>query len=244
MPKFSLSPSFPKYRFSDILKNSRSDWICKYKNEWPLFTMSGSKRVIKTETLNTLHSHYVDSQNVRKKMIQKKCDAFIIPVLSVWIEGIHKCIHCPGACPEKANVILTCIRNGVASRSGEVIISPILSSGEATVLVLCSVLGSLSTRGTLRPWNTFRKGQQILWGVWNTSLLWGAAERTGIVWSGKEEAQGRLAIELEGMASSHARRCSSRILRKMSSLKEWSGAGTGCPEGWLNHLPWRCLRNI
>ena len=31
---------------------------------------------------------------------------------------------------------------------------------------------------------------------------------------------------------------------KISSLKEWSGTGMGCPGRWWSHQPWRCSRNV
>ncbi|GAB0204439.1 hypothetical protein GRJ2_002909500 [Grus japonensis] len=34
------------------------------------------------------------------------------------------------------------------------------------------------------------------------------------------------------------------ILGKISSLKEWSSIGTGCPERWWSHHPWRCSKNV
>jgi len=42
------------------------------------------------------------------------------------------------------------------------------------------------------------------------------------------------------MALTCAREGSAWILGKPSSPKEWLGTGTGCPEGWRSHCPWRC----
>ena len=40
------------------------------------------------------------------------------------------------------------------------------------------------------------------------------------------------------------RGCLDWILGKISSLKEWSGIGTGCPGRWVSPHPWRCLKNV
>jgi len=46
------------------------------------------------------------------------------------------------------------------------------------------------------------------------------------------------------LASSCARGGLDWILGKMSSLKEWSDIGTGCPgKQWIHH-PWRCSKNV
>ena len=41
------------------------------------------------------------------------------------------------------------------------------------------------------------------------------------------------------MASSCTRAGLDWIFGKISSLKEWSGTGTGCPGQWGSHHPWR-----
>ena len=46
------------------------------------------------------------------------------------------------------------------------------------------------------------------------------------------------------MASSCIRGGLDWILGKISLLKEWSGIGIGFPGRWLNHHPWRCLKNM
>jgi len=33
-------------------------------------------------------------------------------------------------------------------------------------------------------------------------------------------------------------------LGKISSLKEWSDIGTGCPGKWWSPCPWRCSKNM
>jgi len=53
----------------------------------------------------------------------------------------------------------------------------------------------------------------------------------------------KLAIGLEGAASSCTRGHSGWTLGNIS-LRQWSGAGMGCPERWWSHCPWRCSRNI
>lgn len=49
---------------------------------------------------------------------------------------------------------------------------------------------------------------------------------------------------LEEMALRQDRGNSDYILEKNASLLQWSGNGTGYPEGWWSHHPWRCPRGI
>jgi len=52
------------------------------------------------------------------------------------------------------------------------------------------------------------------------------------------------AIGCEGMASSCIKGGLDWMLGNISSPKEWSGTGMGCPGRWWSHHPWRCSRNV
>ena len=172
-----------------------------------------------------------------------------------WLNMSQQCAQVA----KKANSILACIRNGVASSSREVII-PLYSALvrlhheccvqfwvpqykkeiEALEHVLRRVI---ELRGI---WSTSCMGSG--WGNWDGSvwrrggsrktiplynrLKWGSGE-VGVGHCSQVTATGR-----EGMSLSCTRRGSGWILGRITSQQECWGIGTGCPGSWWSHHPW------
>ena len=91
---------------------------------------------------------------------------------------------------KQASVILACIRNSVASRSRELIIllHSALVRPHLKDRVQIVFRGPLTTRKTLRPWNTSREGQQSCEGLEHKSY---GEQLRKLGLFGLEDAQGR-----------------------------------------------------